>query len=182
MQIRQLRKFRTHKRTLLKVSLSIALASIFVTATLAYSRPMQKRIQIRGYLQGTETDVFQGTPPDSIAVDGSIPGLATHLTEFKYNYRVTVDLSDGSATGTGELVAADGDRIVLSIAGQGDPTDAETPTLSSIVEMDTITGGTGRFAGATGSVTVRRLINLTTGFTSGSVRGTVVLPGRHADH
>jgi hypothetical protein len=182
MQIRQLRAVKTDMRTLLKISLSMAVASMFLTATLAYSKAQQKRILFEGYLQGTETDVLQGSPPDSIAVDASIPGLATHLNEFTLNYRVTVDLQDGSAKGTGELVAADGDRVFVSIAGQGEPTDSDTPTLNSIVEIDTITGGTGRFAGAIGGFTVRRLINLATGFTSGSVHGTLVLPGgRHGD-
>jgi hypothetical protein len=185
MQIRQLRAVKTDMRTLLKISLSIALASTFLTATLAYSKNLDKRILLKGYLQGTETDVLQGTPPESIAVDGTIPGLAglaTHLGEFTYSYKVVVNVQDGSATGTGELIVANGDRVFLSISGQGEPAGTDVPNLNSIVEIDSITGGTGRFAGATGGVTVKRLIDLATGFTSGSIHGTIVLPGgRHGD-
>src|SRR6266480_1002510 len=100
MQIRQLRFVKTDMRTLLKISASIALASMFLAATLAYPKNSDKRIMFKGFLQGTETDVLQGSPPDSIAVDGNIPGLATHLSEFTYSYKVLVNIQEGSATGT----------------------------------------------------------------------------------
>jgi hypothetical protein len=182
MQIRQLRAIKADLRRLLKTSLSIALASMFLTATLAYSKNSDKRILFEGFLQGTEMDVLQGSPPDSIAVDGNIPGLGTHLGQFTYSYKVVVSIQEGSATGTGELIAANGDRVFLSITGQGDPIGTDVPNLNSILEIDSITGGTGRFAGATGGVTVKRLIDLATGFTSGSIHGNIVLPGgRHGD-
>jgi hypothetical protein len=51
------------------------------------------------------------------------------------------------------------------------------------VEIDTIKGGTGRFAAALGSITIKRLVDLTTGFTSGSIQGIILFPGgRHGDH
>ncbi len=182
MQIRQLRAVKTNMRTLLKFSFPIALASMFLTATLAHSKNSDKRILFEGFLQGTEMDVLQGSPPESLAVDGNIPGLATHLGQFTLCYKVLVNIQDGSATGTGELIAPNGDRVLLSIIGQGDSIGTDVPNLNSIVEIDSITGGTGRFAGATGGVTVKRLIDLATGFTSGSIHGTIVLPGgRHGD-
>jgi hypothetical protein len=44
-------------------------------------------------------------------------------------------------------------------------------------EVMTITGGTGRFADATGSFTLERVINLSTGVSSGSFSGTISSPG-----
>ena len=44
-----------------------------------------------------------------------------------------------------------------------------------VEEAYTTTGGTGRFAGASGSFTVERLFNLVTGFTSGSFDGFIVI-------
>jgi len=44
------------------------------------------------------------------------------------------------------------------------------------VENYTITGGTGRFAGASGSFTVERMIQRSTGISSGTMNGTIALP------
>jgi hypothetical protein len=72
------------------------------------------------------------------------------------------------------LIAANGDSIYTTIVGSSEPTG--TPGVRSITEIDTITGGTGRFAGAQGSFIVERLVNQTD-FTSGSFHGTITPPG-----
>ncbi len=175
----QIQKLGRHLRVPVK-SISVAVALTFLLSTTAYSKDSKERAPVKqisfdGFLQGTEIDTPQGNPTNAFAIDGSIPGLATHLSEFKLNYNGLVSLADGSAQGTGELVAADGDSVYLTISGQGEPTDTLTPNLNSIVEIETITGGTGRFTNAHGTIIVRRLIDLATGFTSGSVHGTIVL-------
>ena len=73
-----------------------------------------------------------------------------------------------------ELVAADGSTLFLEGLGQGTPTDV--PGVVSIVESFGITGGTGRFAGATGNVIVERVINRATLTSSGTISGMIVLP------
>lgn len=161
-------------------SVSVLGALLFLLSANTYSKETNqkaavKQISFDGFLQGTEIDTPQGDPTSSFAVDGSIPGLATHLSEFKLNYNAVVSLADGSAQGTGELIAADGDSVFVTISGQGEPTNTLTPNLNGIVEIDTITGGTGRFTCARGTIIVRRLIDLATGFTSGSVHGTILL-------
>jgi hypothetical protein len=75
------------------------------------------------------------------------------------------------AIGSAHFIAANGDSIFTEIIGQGNP--IEGSDFSFIVETNTITGGTGRFAGATGSFTVERLLNRVTGVTSGSFEGTI---------
>ena len=74
------------------------------------------------------------------------------------------------------MVAANGDMLFTTIVAQGTP-DPDTPGVQRIVEIHTITGGTGRFAGAQGSFTVIRLVEGATGVTSGSFEGTITSPG-----
>jgi hypothetical protein len=84
-----------------------------------------------------------------------------------------VVLPQGTATGTGELKAANGDTISYTVAGSS---VALEPEVGSITEVNTITGGTGRFEGATGTITVLRRVDLSTGITSGSMQGVVIAP------
>jgi hypothetical protein len=72
-------------------------------------------------------------------------------------------------------VAANGDTLTASFRGKATPT--AKPGVLAIVETATITGGTGRFAGATGSFTVVRLFNTVIGTTAGSFTGTISSPG-----
>jgi hypothetical protein len=105
-----------------------------------------------------------GVPPESVACRS----ILVHLPP-------TVTLANGAATGTAQLFAANGDSIYSTVAGSSEP--PATPGVSSITEIDTITGGTGRFAGAQRSFTVERLINQTTGLTYGSFHETITSPG-----
>ena len=82
---------------------------------------------------------------------------------------------NGTAKGTYQFVAANGDRLTAFFSGQAKSTS--TPGVLAIVETATITGGTGRFAGATGSFTCMRLYNMVAGTTTGSFAGTISAPG-----
>src|SRR4051812_31682737 len=78
MQIPRLRKVNAKVKVLLRAGISLAAAATVFTAALAYSKNSDRRLLVEGFFQGTEVDVFQGSPgppPDSIAVDGNIPGL-----------------------------------------------------------------------------------------------------------
>jgi len=177
MQINLFTNGKTNTRSVSKARISLAIAAMLFTAGFANGKGADKRIPFQGYLQGHETDVLQGSPPEAISVDGNVTGVATHLNHFTLTYKVMVKAPEGSATGSAELIVADGDRIYTSIVGQGEPTDADTPDLNSIVEIHLITGGSGQFAGAKGSFTIKRLVDLATGLTSGSVHGTILLTG-----
>jgi hypothetical protein len=136
----------------------------------------QKQVPFKGAMQGHEIDTPQGgPPPTTLSVDGSVTGIASHVGQFSYTYQLTVNLADGTAKGSAQLVAANGDTIYTTVSGSSELTD--NPDINSITEINTITGGTGRFAGAQGSFTVERLINLKTGDTSGSFHGTITSPG-----
>ena len=59
----------------IKTNLSMAMAAIFLTAALASAKGAEKRILFEGYFQGHETDTLQGSPPETISVDGNVTGL-----------------------------------------------------------------------------------------------------------
>jgi hypothetical protein len=75
-----------------------------------------------------------------------------------------------SSTGAATFTAANGDAVTSTVVGQATPTDA---TTFSIVEIYTITGGTGRFAGATGTFTLQSTVDETTGISSGTFSGVI---------
>ena len=104
-------------------------------------------------------------------VHGTATGYATQIGRYTATYEEQVDLLTGSSVGAITLVAANGDVIFATQTGQGDPTP--DPDIFSIVEVSTITGGTGRFVDATGTFTIARLVNLTTGVSSGSFSGMI---------
>ena len=57
-----------------------------------------------------------------------------------------------TSTGTATFIAANGDTLSTSVVGRATRTG---PTVLSIVEVYTITGGTGRFGDATGTFTLK---------------------------
>ena len=134
----------------------LSIAALILTAVLVVPAAAQKQVPFKGSLQGQEIDTPQGgPPPTTLNVDGSTTGIASHVGQFSFTYQLTVTLANGTATGSGHLIAANGDSVYTTITGSADLT---TPGLASITEIDTITGGTGRFAGAQGSFTVERLV------------------------
>jgi hypothetical protein len=127
-------------------------------------------VPFEGRLEGTQT-VTPLTPPFA-SVEVSATGHATLVGRFTMELPHTVNFATASAQGTCTLVAANGDRIVAAFTGQ-----AQVGPIVSIVENATITSGTGRFAGASGSFRIERLFDPAAGTTSGSFAGTISAPG-----
>ena len=147
---------------------AVSLIAVFVSPALA-----SQQIPFKGSLGAVETDVVQG---GTLVVDGSAVGKATELGQFAMTYHVTVDLGTGGSVGTATFVAANGDSFSTTIIGQGTP--APDPTIAMIEEVETITSGSGRFDGATGSFTLHRVVSLVTGVSTGSFNGTILNPGK----
>jgi hypothetical protein len=125
--------------------------------------------------KGTGDDVDSDFIGTTVVVTTSGPGNGTHLGRFSFTQTVTVNFTTGTSAGSAHFLAANGDSIDTTVAGSGHPTG--TPGEISITDVHTITGGTGRFAGAQGSFTVERLASAITFFTSGSFDGTITSPG-----
>lgn len=155
------------------VATGIAVMLMLVLATAAFAAPASAMgpLPFKGSIQSIENIVFE--PPATLHIDAIGLGNATHLGLYAVSYHVEVDNSTGVGIESLSFVAANGDSISADGLGQGNP--SEIPGVNRIVEKYTITGGTGRFAGVTGSFTVVRLVALATGVSSGSFDGEIVL-------
>jgi hypothetical protein len=96
------------------------------------------------------------------------------LGDFLLSMPHTVNFATRAGIGTFSFTAANGDTVSGTFNGQAQPLGG---TTVSIVEQATITGGTGRFADATGAFTIERVFDQATSITTGSLEGTISAPG-----
>jgi hypothetical protein len=161
------------KRYLMSV-LGMQLIAMGLVASLAGPAEAKKSVPFKGFIQADE-ESFPLFPPDvpfpTLFVEASGSGVATQLGKFTVTYEVEVNLDTFFGVGSAEYVAANGDKIFSEGHGQGTvPTEDGT---SLIIETNIITGGTGRFEGATGQFTLVRIINVFTGVTYGVFAGSI---------
>jgi hypothetical protein len=139
------------------------------------ARLSREEVPFKGSLEGVVTRRTPLTPPlVSLLTEGT--GNATHLGQFTVEIAHVVNTVARTVTGSYEFTAANGDTLIADVTGQFGPT-LENPRVLLSVETATIAGGTGRFAGATGSFTLERLLNLDTFLTTVSFEGTISSPG-----
>ena len=106
-----------------------------------------------------------------LSVNRTGTGNATHLGKFTEHVTLQVNVTTRSSTGAATFTAANGDTLTTTVAGQA--TLTSTPGVITVVEVYTITGGTGRFAGATGRFTLENILNQATGASSGTFSGAI---------
>ena len=115
-------------------------------------------VPLKGSLAGKIVSlVFEGSTAHVVFVG---TGNATELGQYSATYPHQVDLTTGIEEGDMVLVAANGDEIHAHVVGPSWPTDQ--PGIIQADTVATITGGTGRFADATGAVRMQGLVNLNT--------------------
>jgi hypothetical protein len=157
---------------------SLALGVLTVMAVLGLAGPVAagEQVPFRGTLAGMRVS-FTLLDPQHAVGETDTTGEATQLGQYQRVGTAIVTLNDPLRTAVGnfQFVAANGDTVTGTFTGISTPT--EIPGVNHIVETATITGGTGRFAGATGGFTTDRLIDLTTLLTVGSFEGTISTPG-----
>ena len=127
-------------------------------------------VPFKGTLEGSQTTTPL-EPPLAFSVV-SATGTATHLGRFTLEIPHTVNFATATGDGTYTFTAANGDTLTADFTGE-----AQVGPIISIEEHATITGGTGRFAGATGTFTAHRLYDPVNGTTTGSFEGTISAPG-----
>lgn len=132
-------------------------ALVATTSPVSAERQGPKLVPFRASATGT---YGVQPPPPNVVITATGVGQATHLGRFEFLIRNTVTPLATPAPGcvissteifTATLTAANGDTI--SLVGTG--TSCQNPPAVEIVDVATVTGGTGRFDGATGSVIVK---------------------------
>jgi len=146
----------------------LSMAAMILTATVAVPTAA-RQVPFKGAFSGQDT-VSPG-PSATELLDTAARGTGTHLGQFSLAQVLTVNVANHTATGSARWIAANGDYIDTTVVSAAEPSDV--PELLKVTEINTITGGTGRFTGAQGSFTVDRLHNLVTSATFGSFHGTV---------
>jgi hypothetical protein len=130
-------------------------------------------LPFHGKISGTN-EAFV-TPP-TIRIDSVGDGTATHLGQFHAEFSAGGLLVDPVGKGPWKFIAANGDTLLAETSASGVPQGGDA-TLVTVVA--TITGGTGRFANATGTFKAvfigHHTPPATTGTFSGSFDGTLYL-------
>lgn len=109
---------------------------------------------------------------EQVVIEGT--GHATHVGAYTYAATECLDAVTGAFAGTSTLTAANGDAITGSYEGRVSVT-ADPDVIAYQEELD-VTGGTGRFAGATGTLQVAGVANLLTLEYSQTLTGTLSRP------
>jgi hypothetical protein len=179
---KQVARGRAPMRARMRAAFTAAAVMAVALTVLAAPAAAGSQVPFRGTLEGVETttSITPGIPPipPMANIQGTGTGRASHLGLFTYDNPHVVNLGTRHAIGSWVFTAANGDTVIADVVGDATIVSGTPPfAILSIVETLTITGGTGRFTGATGSVTVERSVDQTTGATTGSFEGTISSPG-----
>ena len=151
-----------NKRHLFPVALVFACLAVFFTATTPAGAGNQ--VPFIGSVSGQIPPDFlsHGVPGEPCLLDFFVnnSGNATQLGHFTGQAEFRPNLCDGSYTGTFHWIAANGDEISGPFFGQLIPT--ATAGVFDNNETALVTGGTGRFTGATGMFTLHGQVNFNT--------------------
>ena len=130
------------------------------------SKSQTAETPFKGDLEGSQTLTPLDPPFGHVA--GAGDGQRHAVGPIHGPVPAPVNFATSRGVGTYTFTAANGDTLTADFTGQAQP-----GPITSIVEQAVITGGTGRFAGATGSFTVRRLFDRGAGTATGSFVGTI---------
>src|SRR5438309_9331372 len=147
-----------------------------VLATLGLAGPAaaQHQVPFHGVFEGdyTVTPIL-GTTTAELVVSAS--GHGSQVGAFDLEIPHLVNFATSNATGSYLMTAANGDMVIGSFTGHATPIGTDGH-YAMLVEEVTITGGTGRFAGATGGFTAVRWIDRVNLQTVGYYDGTISKP------
>jgi hypothetical protein len=130
---------------MLLIALVLAFAALAPPSALAKAGGTDRPVQ--GTALG---DVMVAIPALNISTDTS--GVMTHLGKYTAHFEGSAEIVGGRTLGEGTftVVAANGDELTGTFALNGALPSGEPHSLTVVL---TVTGGTGRFADASGTIT-----------------------------
>lgn len=150
-----------------------SLLAVLILAAIAIPAMAQTQVPFKGTIQGSDA-----VTPSTITTTAT--GIGTLFGQLSLTDVLNLASRSGG-TGTGQWIAANGDSIDTTFVAAA---DLSTVSLGyvTVTETHTITGGTGRFAGAQGSFILERTHIVKTSadgthVTFGSFHGTITPPG-----
>ena len=141
--------------------------AMLMVAALASPAMAQKPVLLRGVMQASEVDTGFQFPLAGKALEGT--GRATHLGKFTLVADFAVNVTDLTAAGTFRMTAANGDSLIGTSLGVG----ALEGSIARITETYSVTGGSGRFSGATGTIVIWRVLDTATGHSAAVMIGLI---------
>lgn len=139
---------RIRSRTYLTATAAVVIALSALTPTSALPEAGGTDRPVKGTAFG---DITAAVPALDISTDAS--GVMTHLGKYTAHFEGTAEIVGGRTLGQGTFttVAANGDELTGTFTLNGALPTGEVHTATVVL---TITGGTGRFADASGTITV----------------------------
>jgi hypothetical protein len=135
----------------LAVTTGLLLALAVVAAGPAVAKQGGTDRPVKGSGAGTAViDLATGTATATNTAHISHLGRSTFVEHFTVTPTGPTTITD---TGTATFVAANGDRLFTSFTGVGSISAVAVGATGQVTHTYTVTGGTGRFAGATGTLT-----------------------------
>lgn len=115
---------------------------------------IKKTVPLTAAFQDSVTVIVQGSPGvlEQVRVNGWGSGTPIGTSTFEDNVQVDGSVSPEIIKGVETITTPNGDKIFATINGTSPDPDEEGNY--EVFNKNTITGGTGKFAGATGSYSV----------------------------
>jgi hypothetical protein len=152
------------------------IVATFLTVAFSSSAVNAGRVPFNGTWEAHEDITLFGDPTIGFFTNGQGTLTSTELGPLALYLANLVDLATFDGVGTARLIDANGDSIFVCGTGHADPVTPDPPVFH-ITETATVTGGTGQYAGARGSFAVDRTVDLSTGDSSGTFNGVIIVRG-----
>lgn len=131
------------------------------------------RLEFKGTAQSTEA---YGANYPIIPVTANGSGSGSELGQFVLSYKAEINMTDLSTVETAQFLGLNGNSI--NVTGVGQTATTTSPGIYSLVQIYKVNGGTGLYSGAKGTITVNRTVNMTSGATSSTFDGFLLIPSK----